>query len=609
MKLKKRINLFEDFKNEVTNNATKPQTNTVSQVNVGSTKTETQTNTVKTDVLKDVDSILNNLEVLSSQIAEEIIREYELQLESMDFLYEASFMEEVMKQFKSMKSYAKLKGSYKGLRQKYLDIEVQKEEALGKFDSQKEEKVEAALAQVKKSFDAKKEGINQSDLPREKKTAARQKIDELWKTQQEKIKTKLNAQLDNKKAQITTQFDQQITATKKDLSDFEAENKIESEFIAKQWAASKVKVDNEQDLAHIQNKFEAKAQFDDSDDPEAAERQQKKMAEMIKKEKQEATEKATKAAENLRAAQEEADRRSQEGDEKTKAANAKLKDFYGSVSSLMDSLGSVDIKDYDDTAKLELKKKRKTYTEAKDKMSPAVFVDGGVAKDSDEGQEFLDTMTAEVSSALDDFKGVLDNIKDIKSDTEKAIDVAKEKEDDAKDALDLIDKAQDAEGYKKAQKTYFQAQIVTQQARKADAASNNKETEKFDTNIAQIQDKIQQLGGSSNEGDQTKSAEEVATEALGDAKSEYTKVTQDNLDNDKITVPAAEEGGEPTEKPKWTDVKRYKGKDAEGNDTDKEIIYAKEDSSESASTVFGTPITESFGFQTASIADRFRKLM
>ena len=64
MKLSKKINLFEDFKSEISNSGTK-----TNQVQVNSTKAE-PTAEVKTEMLKDVDSILNNLEVLSAQIGE-----------------------------------------------------------------------------------------------------------------------------------------------------------------------------------------------------------------------------------------------------------------------------------------------------------------------------------------------------------------------------------------------------------------------------------------------------------------------------------------------------------------------------------------------------------
>lgn len=65
MKFKKRINLFEDFKSEIAT-GTKTKTN---EVPVNTTKSEAGVE-VKTELLKDVDAILNNLETLSAQIGE-----------------------------------------------------------------------------------------------------------------------------------------------------------------------------------------------------------------------------------------------------------------------------------------------------------------------------------------------------------------------------------------------------------------------------------------------------------------------------------------------------------------------------------------------------------
>lgn len=103
--------------------------------------------------------------------------------------------------------------------------------------------------------------------------------------------------------------------------------------------------------------------------------------------------------------------------------------------------------------------------------------------------------------------------------------------------------------------------------------------------------------------DEAKTAQEVAEAELEDI-ADYTKVTQEQLDNDKIEVPATEEGGEPTEKAKWIDVKKFKGKDAEGADTDEEVIYAKEDNNESVATVTGPKLNEGM-----SISEKFAILM
>jgi hypothetical protein len=596
MKIKTKLKLFEEFQTDISRIDTK-------EIKPTTTKTPID---VRTDVISDVDGILKNLEKLSSQIAEEVIREYELQIESANFLYESSFMEEIMQQFNDMKAYAKLKGSYKGLRQKQYDLEVTKVEKEAEFDSKIDDKIEAAVAQVKKSFDAKKQKITQQpDLPREKKTLARQKIDELWTKQEEKIKANIKEKLGSKKEQLSTSIQQQVDAAKKDLNEFETENKIKSDFLSKQWEVSKTKIDNEQDIVHIENKSEAKWKFNEDDDPEAAERRQKKMEAMQKKLAKEAAEATAKAQDDLIEAQKEADARAQKGDAKTQAANAKLKDYYASVNDLLGVLGSKDMEDYDDAAKLEIKKKRKKYMEAREAMSGTVFVDGGVAADKEEGEELLKTMHGNVDTAINDFKGVLDNFKDIKSSTEKAIATAEENEGEAKEALDLIDQQADPAEFKSAQKAYFEAQIETQKARIADANANNEDTTKFDDKITELEGKIQQLTGNSNTNtDQTATPEEVAQEELGANFNDYTKVT----DPDEEETVDDDSGNQVTRK-KYKDPRTFKGRDADGNETTDEVTYAKLNDSQSINTPKGKPITESFGFKSASVADKFRKLM
>lgn len=69
MKLRKKINLFEEFKSEVVS-STRPSNTKSNEVPVN---TKTETDGIKTEVLKDVDSILNNLETLSAQIDEKHI--------------------------------------------------------------------------------------------------------------------------------------------------------------------------------------------------------------------------------------------------------------------------------------------------------------------------------------------------------------------------------------------------------------------------------------------------------------------------------------------------------------------------------------------------------
>lgn len=109
--------------------------------------------------------------------------------------------------------------------------------------------------------------------------------------------------------------------------------------------------------------------------------------------------------------------------------------------------------------------------------------------------------------------------------------------------------------------------------------------------------------------DQAKSAEEIAKEALGDQFDAHQKIS----DPEEMTPEQTDDEGNviaPAKK-KWKDVKSYKGKDAEGNDTDEEVMYAlpNDTETESVNVPISEPLTESFAFKSGSVADRFRSLI
>ena len=112
--------------------------------------------------------------------------------------------------------------------------------------------------------------------------------------------------------------------------------------------------------------------------------------------------------------------------------------------------------------------------------------------------------------------------------------------------------------------------------------------------IEEFKDKLDAIDFDEEEKDQTKSAQDVALEALGDTIGDYTKIT-----NPEEQVTTTDGEGNETSKNKWTDVKRFKGKDKEGKDTDEEVIYAKRNDSQSAGTANGTDLEEGNEFGAA----------
>ena len=591
MKLRKRLTLLEDFKAQLTENEI--TTNTVA-VDVS-----TKVDKTRTEVIADVDAILTNLETLSTQITEEI----DAVLENTDWYADVlneNFMENMIKTFKSMKSFARLQASWPKLYQDKLDLEIKNVQQLGEFAQKAAEKEDKMLAAVKSKFDTKKKEITASDIPTEKKKAARAQVDEVFKENEAKIKEKIKKQIDAKKAVIVNKQKQTADKLNTEMSEFEAENKIEAELIQKRWSVIKTNKQNAMDNTHIEAKSEAEIAFMDDDNPEAIKKAQERLKKLQADFKAEEAAKIKQKEDDLKASEAEAEKRAQEGSDEEKEANAKIMAFYKTGNTLRDALKSQSPEDYDDAAKLEIKKLKGAFNDAEAKVTGAVFVTGGVASDKEEGEEIAEGLKADIKELLADFKAVLDAAGGSKSDLEKATESAKEAVDAAQDSLETEELTEDADKIKAAKIKLLDAKIAHETAKKAEAADKGDDVAKFDEKIAAHEEAKSLLD---QEDDQSKSAQEVAEAELENI-AEYTKVTQEQIDNDTIEVPATEEGGEPTTKAKWIDVKKFKGKDTDGADTAEEVIYAKEDSNESVATVAGIKLNEGM-----SVAEKFAILM
>lgn len=597
MKLKKKLMLLEDFETQTTQTTTASAKNKATEV-----KTEVKSGEkIRTEVIADVDAILTNLETLSTQITEEV----DELLENTDWYASSlneSFMEDMIKTFKSMKSFARLQSSWPKMYQDKLDLEIQNVKELGNFELKAGEKEEAMTAAVKQKFDAKKKEITASDMPTEKKKAARAQVDQVYKESEGKIKEKIKKQIDTKKAVIVNKQKQAADKLNSEMSEFEADNKIEAELIQKRWSLIKTNKQNQMDNAHIEAKSEAELEFMNADNPEAIKKAQERMKKQMADMKAEDAAALKQKEEDLKSAEAEAEARAQKGSEEEKEANEKILTFYKTGNALRNALQSQKPEDYDDAAKLEIKKLKTAFNDAKDKVTGSVFVTGKVADDEAEGEDIANGLKDDIKEMLADFKAVLDAAGGSKSDLEKATEAAKTAVDAAQDTLETEELTEDKAKIKAAKIKLLDAKIAHETAKKAEAADKGEDTAKFDEKIAQHEE-AKTLLDNEGDDDQTKSAEDVATEALGDAKADYTKITADQ-EGEEVEVPPAEEGGEPTTKPKWTDIKKFKGKDAEGADTEEEVIYAKQNDNQSAATVAGIKLNEGM-----SVAEKFAILM
>ena len=174
IKLKKPILLQEEFAaGEVSNpnqNATpsvQTNTNTVGIDKTAGIKTGEE---VRAEIVKDVDTILTNLEALSKQITEEVLSEVD---EAINTIFESEFTEpvnedfmaELIKQAKSMKAYGVLKSSYPKLKKNLADAKANKIASEAEFDLNSDEKIGDLKDKIKAKYQKAIDKINDSDLP------------------------------------------------------------------------------------------------------------------------------------------------------------------------------------------------------------------------------------------------------------------------------------------------------------------------------------------------------------------------------------------------------------------------------------------------------------
>ena len=563
MKLRKKLRLLEDFKTEAAQ---------TTKTEVAIEATADKAENTRTEVLSDVDAILTNLETLSAQITEEVDSLLENTNWGEEDALNENFMEDMIKHFKSMKAFAVLNGSWKSLYNKKLKTELAGMDKEASEVLKAEEKKKKILATIKLKFDKKVESIRANKgLPAEKRSQA---VKQLRTQQDEQMKEggpiagKINKKLEAQKAQLKAKNATELRDAGAKVTELESNNPIESELLKKEWAATKQKLQDAADYKHIMDKFEVTDKYDDSDDPERAKKNAERQKELLKEQADEAKAKDAERKADLQAAIEDSDKRAQEGDETTKAANEKLSAYYKSSSALIGAMDSVKAEDYDDARKLEIKKLKKTQSEAEGKLSGTTFVDGKVAADKEEGETILKDMKANVDESLKDFNALIDDFGDQKTETEEAIDAAKEIEEDKKGDLDLLGDDAGKDELQAAQKAYYEAQIVTQQAKKADAAAEGEDETKFDTKITELQGDITALDDDG--GTTEKTSQQLADDFIAD--NEGFAVISDKGATVPVTNPDTEEE---EQKPRYESEQDFTGKKEDGSD-DEVVTVGKE---------------------------------
>ena len=484
MKFKKRINLFEDFKSEIAA-GTKTKTN---EVPVNTTKPEAGVE-AKTELLKDVDAILNNLETLSAQIGE-----------AKEFIY--GFIAECH-----------------SIITEQLGSETPNQELI--------DEVLAEYLEVLEDLEINAQ-LNEAG---EDKVGKKMWQFVYWAPKARKAQKKVNKLKLNKKAL--------------DLAADDAENKEQAASLKAKSLRVKTQMDDLQKI--VDDRFKDKGEY-----VQGVVRRQKQegQLELIKQETGMSDDPDRKA---------DLVQQAKEIQKKSKEEEAALKELEPSEADKK-------------AAAEKLKKEQEEIEKAKAAAKAAKTNDDEEQEDGGtegEAKSAEQVATEALGAAKSEYTKIT-----------------------ADQQGDMVDVPATEEGGEPTQKPKW-TDIKKFKGKDAEGQDTDEEV------IYAKEDTEAPAGGD----DQTKSAEQVATEALGAAKSEYTKITADQQ-GDMVDVPATEEGGEPTQKPKWTDIKKFKGKDAEGQDTAEEVIYAKQNDNQS----FGTSNNPKL-YEGMSIADKFRALM
>ena len=424
-KLRKPLLLQEEFAaGEVSNpnqNATPAvQTNT-NTVGIDKTSTSLSGEEVRAEIVKDVDTILTNLEALSKQITEDvdnIVSDFEKACN--DIINEEyvavneDFMADVMKQVNSMKAYGKLKGGYAKYKKNVLKAELKKETSLQEFEFTKDEKKEKLEQGIKDKFQAAIDKINQSDAPAVKKKADRDRIraerDKVVKDGAKSVELKLTAA----KEKLTKKLDAKIRDMNTKLSELQADNKIESELMAKQWDKEKLAIDDQHDLDVIDKKLEIQSKFQ-TDNPEYQEKLAKKAKEAAAKLKKEAAAKKAELEQDLKDAQAQMDAEAEKGSEKEKEARAKITAFLKAGNAYINFLNGVDFEAMEDEESgkdLRAKKSElsKAYNDANGSVSVSTFQNATEGTSEEDAEEQYTSFTTSVSDAIEEYKDKLDAI-------------------------------------------------------------------------------------------------------------------------------------------------------------------------------------------------------
>ena len=448
-KLRKPLLLQEEFAaGEVSNpnqNATPAvQTNT-NTVGIDKTSTSLSGEEVRAEIVKDVDTILTNLEALSKQITESIDAVIEeVFTEDIDFELNENAGATLMAMFKASAAAAKLNAKYPKLLKKKKKAELEKKIAGFKFDAEKQNKLDQAEGKLKDAINKK---IDAVDDPAKKK-AMRVARDEKVKAQLDQASKKL----DRTKEDYAKKMDRNIEDFGAKITKLLADNKVgDAPIIAAEWDKNKIKIDRDADDDFL--KKERKIMDEFIEDEERIAKWEKAAQDRVNKEMKEEAEAAKKAAERAEAAAAKLQDDIANASDDEKEALEKVKTYMNAISAFSGATsaaaGDPENKELYKEAKAKLKELKDAY-EAIGKTDYALaFGYEGDSKETDVEAAKLEfkERIALMEEPFDDIDGPEDD-EETETETELTDDQkAKiaEVEKDIQKTQDLLSQAQNPE--------------------------------------------------------------------------------------------------------------------------------------------------------------------
>ena len=178
-------------------------------------------------------------------------------------------------------------------------------------------------------------------------------------------------------------------------------------FLGKQWAIEKEDINTSISIQTMDLKTKAETEY--MDDPEKIKAKMERDAERKKKKEQEGKANAKEFEAELKAAEDKAARAEEEAaNDPTKAPAVKaVKEFFAASKAYIGALSSIDpSEDIPEDKQKLLKDSKSKYSEAKKALTKSKMVDAGYAKDNDEGEELITTLTTNVTKAVEAYKEV-----------------------------------------------------------------------------------------------------------------------------------------------------------------------------------------------------------